>query len=375
MMESASAVFESKQSNNPSKIISVPVVQELAKEIQFQNSHDLPKRYVSPFFENPSSLSNVLALPVIDMSIIFSQQNSESRLKELQKLSSACREWGFFQIINHGIPEDLIEKTRKLCKQFFELPLQERMKSNQAKDNHFNQGYGQFPVESEDQILDWGDALYLVVFPPDMQQKQVWPEKPDDFRNTLIDYATEAEKLGVKLMKVLEESLGVEAGTFVESCNDWMSGIRINYYPPCPRPDQTLGLTSHSDVSYITILLQDGKTPGLQIKKNDEWYTVQPLTDTIIVNLGDYMEVMSNGKYKSIEHRAVTNKMNERISMAMFCTASPHKQIQPAPALVDNMNPSIYKAISAGDYYQTFSSKRLQGKKILLDYLLHSQSG
>eukprot|EP00252_Welwitschia_mirabilis_P009930 TRINITY_DN2287_c0_g1_i1.p1 TRINITY_DN2287_c0_g1~~TRINITY_DN2287_c0_g1_i1.p1 ORF type:complete len:374 (+),score=61.74 TRINITY_DN2287_c0_g1_i1:51-1172(+) len=371
-MEGASAVFELKESNNPSKIITVPVVKELAKEIQFQNSHDLPKRYIRPLSENPVSLSNVVALPVIDMSIIFSQQNSESRLKELQKLSFACREWGFFQIINHRIPKDLIEKTRKLCKQFFELPLQERMKSKQAKDN---QGYGQFFVESEDQILDWGDALYLQVFPSDMQQKQVWPEKPDDFRNTLIDYATEAEKLGVELMNVLEESLGLEAGTFVESCTDWMSRIRINYYPPCPRPDQTLGLNSHSDVSYVTILLQDGKTPGLQIKKNDEWYTVQPLTDTIIVNLGDYMEVMSNGKYKSIEHRAVTNKMNERISMAMFCTASPHKQIQPAPALVDNMNPSIYKAISAGDYYQTFSSKRLQGKKILLDYLLHSQSG
>eukprot|EP00252_Welwitschia_mirabilis_P002982 TRINITY_DN1299_c0_g1_i8.p1 TRINITY_DN1299_c0_g1~~TRINITY_DN1299_c0_g1_i8.p1 ORF type:complete len:412 (-),score=83.57 TRINITY_DN1299_c0_g1_i8:535-1770(-) len=370
----ADAAFELKVPNDPSKAISIPVVQELAKLAQ--SSHTLPQRYIRDpaTLNSPFSLSSfknsdedfVGMLPVIDISTILSQEDSDLKLKEVQKLSIACKEWGFFQVINHGIPSTWMERMKKVCKEFFDLPLEEKMKCRQRKDV---QGYGQAFVVSDDQPLDWADMLYLQVLPPEMQVQELWPNDPHDFQEVLTGYATQVEKLAKTLMKLMEDTLGLQVETFSESYKTWESKMRINYYPPCPRPDQALGLSPHSDADYLTVLLQDNEVPGLQIKKNDRWLLVQPLQDALTVNVGDYIEVMSNGIYKSIEHRAITNKYKERMSIATFFAPGPGECIEPASQLLDPSNPSIYRRISADDYFKSYLSNRLEGKKGLSDYL------
>eukprot|EP00252_Welwitschia_mirabilis_P022383 TRINITY_DN6040_c0_g2_i1.p1 TRINITY_DN6040_c0_g2~~TRINITY_DN6040_c0_g2_i1.p1 ORF type:complete len:207 (+),score=25.75 TRINITY_DN6040_c0_g2_i1:110-730(+) len=182
---------------------------------------------------------------------------------------------------------DCIQKLEKNCREFFDLPLTEKMKCRQANDI---QGYGQLFVVSDEQPLDWADMLYLEIFPPHLRQTEVWPRNPQDFSEALISYATQAQSLATTLMRVTEHNLGLKPGTFEGYCEGWKGQMRTNYYPPCPRPDQALGISSHSDASCFTILLQAGDAAGLQIKKNDQWYLVQPLQHALVVNVGDFME-------------------------------------------------------------------------------------
>lgn len=122
-----------------------------------------------------------------------------------------------------------------------------------------------------------------------------------------------------------------------------------NFYPPCPSPDLTLGTPSHTDISGVTILMQN-EVPGLQVLHNDRWVTVQSIPNTLVINLGDMLQVLTNGKYKSAEHRAVVNGNQERISVPTAYGPSMESFIAPAPELLDSSHPAIYKGCLFGDY-------------------------
>ncbi|XP_026440618.1 probable 2-oxoglutarate/Fe(II)-dependent dioxygenase [Papaver somniferum] len=94
--------------------------------------------------------------------------------------------------------------------------------------------------------------------------------------------------------------------------------MRMNYYPPCPQPELAIGLTPHSDFGGLTILLQINKVEGLQINKEERWISVKPLPNAFVVNVGDVLEIMTNGIYRSVDHRAVVNSTKKRLSIATF---------------------------------------------------------
>lgn len=105
------------------------------------------------------------------------------------------------------------------------------------------------------------------------------------------DYATGAEKLAVQLTELVAEGLGIKSTTFSQYFEESStSTVRMNYYPPCPQPSKTLGILPHSDFNIFTILLQD-TVPGLQVLKDNEWITVQPSQDALVVNVGDAFQV------------------------------------------------------------------------------------
>ncbi|KAK1272468.1 S-norcoclaurine synthase 1 [Acorus gramineus] len=114
----------------------------------------------------------------------------------------------------------------------------------------------------------------------------------------------------------MAKNLGVGAETLIEKLV--LQQVRINYYPPCPQSDKVLGLSPHSDTDTLTILLQINEVQGLQIKKDDNWVPIAPLPDSFIINIGDVMEILSNGKYKSIKHRGTIDPLKERLSIATF---------------------------------------------------------
>ncbi|XP_047952314.1 protein SRG1-like [Salvia hispanica] len=138
-----------------------------------------------------------------------------------------------------------------------------------------------------------------------------------------------------------------------EMFEDGMQSVRMNYYPPCPEPDKVIGLMPHSDGSAVTILLQ--------INKDGIWMPVKFLKKALVVNLGDIVEVLSNGLYKSIEHRATVNSEKERISLGMFFNPNFDANVGPSPALLGNQMP-IFRTISMKEYVNGFFSRRLQGK-------------
>ncbi|BAT93185.1 hypothetical protein VIGAN_07210900 [Vigna angularis var. angularis] len=157
----------------------VPSVQELAK----QNLATVPQRYIQPQHEQQmvhiSQQPNTatLQIPVIDMQRLLSQESATS---ELDKLHLACKEWGFFQLINHGVSTSLVEKVKLEIKNFFDLPMSEKKRFWQSREHM--EGFGQAFVVSEDQKLDWADLFFMTVLPKQLRMPHLFPQLPLSFR-------------------------------------------------------------------------------------------------------------------------------------------------------------------------------------------------
>nr|AHW42458.1 GA2ox8 [Pinus tabuliformis] len=355
------------------KVIPVESVQELVKNHVHPNAAEaVPPRYIRPQEERPTvSLiaSSEFSIPVIDMKkLIILQGQEDQRKQEMERLSDACQEWGFFQIVNHGIPHSLIDEIKAVAKDFFNLPLEEKQKS--APQGGDPQGYGQMFVTAEDQTLDWGDLLALSLKPNQIKNLALWPTVPTNFRDTVKRYESEVERVAQELLSLFAENLHLEDADYFKNVfgSEPMNLMRMNFYPPCPRPDLVLGLSPHSDGGGITLLLQDDETEGLHVRKNNQWIPVKPIPYALVINIGDLVEVMTNGKYKSIEHRAVTNQERARLSIANFYNASVDAEVAPSPKLVDEHHPCLYRKFIHIDYIRYHLAKQLKGKRNLADF-------
>ncbi|KAI3453424.1 hypothetical protein Pfo_010087 [Paulownia fortunei] len=339
---------------------SLPV--ENVQELASHNLKDIPNRYIRPELDNNVSVYESLQIPVIDMSKLCNEQ-SEGYDQELAKLHQASKHWGFFQLINHGAAE-VIEEMKVVTEEFFKLPLQEKMSCAQIPNNI--EGYGQAFVVSEDQKLDWGDMLFLMSLPVSLRNMRFWPSTPPNFRPTLDNYSKEMQKIALRLLTWMAINLGIEPHKLTSAYEDCNQGIRMNYYPPCVHADKVIGLTPHSDATGLTLLVQINEVQGLQIRKDGKWVPVEPISGAIIVNVGDILEIMSNGEYSSIEHRAVVNFEKERLSMAAFHSPNMTTNIGPLPDLVKTSGEK-YKKFSYQEYLRLVIASKLDGKSLLDD--------
>ncbi|KAF5180432.1 2-oxoglutarate (2OG) and Fe(II)-dependent oxygenase superfamily protein [Thalictrum thalictroides] len=253
--------------------------------------------------------------------------------------------------------------------QFFMLPLEEKKAYSQLPNNI--EGYGQAFVVSEEQKLDWGDMLFFMSLPVHGRNTRFWPTSPTSYRETLDRYAAELHKVAVSLVGVMAKNLGLEPEKLANMFEiDGSQGLRMNYYPPCPVANKVLGLSPHSDATGLTLLLQVNEVQGLQIRKNGIWVPIKPIAGALIVNIGDVIEIMTNGKYKSIEHRAVVNSEKERLSIAAFHGPSYGTRIGPLPDLLKD-NQEKYKTLSHDEYLRQVITTKLDGKSLLDDMKVH----
>nr|XP_009610877.2 uncharacterized protein LOC104104482 [Nicotiana tomentosiformis] len=296
---------------NFGKSLLVPSVQELAKE----HLTNIPARYVRPEQESQAISDEAVGpiVPVIDLKKLISGDSMDS---ELQKLHSTCQQWGFLQVINHGVTPSILENFKREVIQLFRLPMEEKKKLWQQEDNH--EGFGQLFVVSDEQKLDWSDMFYLTTLPPHIRQMDLFQKLPSNLRDIMEAYCKEIKSLAMIILSQLAKALSMDEKEMRELFSDGVQSIRMNYYPPCPEPDKTIGFSPHSDADALTILFQLNETEGLQVRKDGIWVPIKPLPNALIVNIGDIMEIVSNGVYRSIEHRAVVNSNKERLSVATF---------------------------------------------------------
>ncbi|KAK3189768.1 hypothetical protein Dsin_029329 [Dipteronia sinensis] len=359
----------------PIKVGHIDDVQELRKT----KPTTIPERYVRDQTERPTLATTLLSssssptddihIPIINLSKLMKANNNTTTADEFHteivNLTTACQEWGFFQVVNHGIDLSLLESIEMVAKDFFMLPLEEKQKYPMAPGTV--QGYGQAFVFSENQKLDWCNMFALGVEPHYIRNPKLWPSKPADFSETLESYSREVRKLCQNLLRYIAVSLGLKEDVFEEMFGVAVQAVRMNYYPPCSRPDLVMGLSPHSDGSALTILQQGkGSSVGLQILKDNTWVPVQPIPNALVINIGDTIEVLSNGKYKSVEHRAVTHKEKDRLSIVTFYAPSYEIEIGPMTELVDDVNnPCKYRRYNHGEYSKYYVTNKLQGKKTL----------
>ncbi|CAM8918570.1 unnamed protein product [Rhodiola kirilowii] len=337
--------------------LKVPNVQELAKK----PLSELPPRYAHPGQE-PAANGDPHAeeVPIIDFQRLLSDQFSDS---ELLKLHTACADWGFFQMIGHGVSEELLEKVKIEIQEFFSLPREEKERYVQLPDDM--EGYGQAFVVSEEQKLDWADMFYMITLPVSMRKPHLLPKLPPSLREAIEEYSLELKSLSMKLLELLSMSLKMDSEEFKDMFEEGIQSMRFNYYPPCPQPDLAIGFTPHSDPDGFTILLQINDKEGLEIRKDGKWVSVKPISNAFVVNIGDVLEIASNGAYRSIEHRGVVNSEKERLSLATFFLPRIDGEIGPAKSIVTPENPAKFNKISHVEFLKGFYAKELNGKSHL----------
>ncbi|KAL9323857.1 hypothetical protein ACSQ67_008714 [Phaseolus vulgaris] len=327
----------------------VPSVQELSK----QNLRTVPQRYIQPHHDQHMLLisqeAHSLEIPVIDMHNLLS---AESKSLELEKLHLACKDWGFFQLVNHGVSISLLEKVKLEIEEFFNLPMSEKKKFWQNSEHM--EGFGQAFVVSEDQKLDWADLYYMITLPKHLRMPHLFPKLPHPFRHTLEVYSQEIKDLALVIIAHMGKALKIEEKEIKGLFEDGIQMMRMNYYPPCPQPDKVIGLTPHSDSIGLTILLQLNHVEGLQIRKDGLWVPVNPFPNAFIIT--------TNGIYKSIEHRATVNAEKERVSIATFYSPNEDGVVGPASSLISEETPPRFRSIGVKDYFKGLFSQKLDGK-------------
>ncbi|KAL6277952.1 hypothetical protein ACE6H2_021553 [Prunus campanulata] len=181
-------------------------------------------------------------------------------------------------------------------------------------------------------------------------------------------YSSEVKRIGEELLMSLSVLLGMEKDALLGLHQEMLQTLRVNYYPPCPRSDKVLGMTPHSDPTTITILMQEDNIPELQVRQGREWVPVNPIRNALVVNVGDVIEIWSNGMYKSVEHRAVTSQSKARLSYVTGL--SPHDDVEVEPfdhILVEAAAGSLqaYKKVRYGDYRRQPFEKKIEGKQFI----------
>ena len=183
-------------------------------------------------------------------------------------------------------------------------------------------------------------------------------------REKMGNYAKALLLLHTKLIQIVFESLGLQSDYLQNDVEQGSQVIAVNCYPTCPQPNLALGLPRHSDYGLLTIILQDQQ--GLEVMdRNENWQPVPLIEGALVVQVGDQMEVLSNGRYKSIVHRATVNLEKKRLSIASLHSLAINRKVTPAPDLVDERHPLSYKEGSFEDFLNFLSDNDiLEGRYI-----------
>ncbi|XP_024989008.1 gibberellin 2-beta-dioxygenase 8-like [Cynara cardunculus var. scolymus] len=255
-------------------------------------------------------------LPLIDLSRLNHGGFDCEQCK--REIAEASQQWGFFQVVNHGISWEILEKMRHEQVKAFKKPFHDKVNGNGHRELNFPADSYRWGTPSATclQQLAWSEAFHVP-----LTEISTVADAATGLSTTMKQYATIVSNLAEKLAEILAEKLGQTSDFFKKNCVPSMCYIRMSRYPPCPVTPQVLGLMPHTDSDFLTILHQD-QVGGLQLQKNGKWINVHPNQETLLVIIGDLFQAWSDGVYKSLEHRVVANKQYERFSTAYFLCPS-----------------------------------------------------
>ncbi|XP_050374916.1 1-aminocyclopropane-1-carboxylate oxidase homolog 1-like [Argentina anserina] len=300
------------------------------------------------------------SIPVIDLEGL---SDSTKRKEIVAKVGEASETWGFFQIVNHGIPVDVLEGIKDGVRRFYEQDTE--VKKQLYSRDHFKNSvlyHSNFDLYSAP-ATNWRDT-FMCYMAPTPTKPEAFPEV---FRDILVEYSDQVMKVGTLLFVLLSEALGLKSSHLNDI--DCSEGLLVagHYYPPCPQPELTLGATKHADSAFLTVLLQD-HIGGLQVLHQKKWFNVPYVPGALVVNIGDLLQLISNDRFKSVEHRVLANRRGPRVSVAcFFCTGllPLTKLYGPIKELLSEENPPKYKETTVRDYFAYFNQKGLDGTSAL----------
>ncbi|CAN6317217.1 unnamed protein product [Urochloa humidicola] len=286
------------------------------------------------------------ALPVVDLTPFFNQDDEAGVARATEGVREACRTHGFFRVVNHGVPAEVMARALELSAAFFALPDEEKAKAQPAEGSEapLPAGYARQPAHSADK------NEYLLMFDPKLGFN-VFPAEPAGFREAVEECYAKFTELGLLVQEILNECMGLPPG-FLRDFNgdrsfDFMAAVR--YFPATGEEDNGLG--AHEDGNCITFVIQDG-VGGLEVLKDGEWVPAEPVDGSIIVNIADVIQVLSNNKLKSATHRVVRKPVH-RHSFVFFFSIHGDKWIEPLPEFTTKIGEAPrYRGFVFNEYQQ-----------------------
>lgn len=304
-----------------------------------------------------------ITVPVIDIAP-FIAGSPEGKRQVAAQVGQACEQIGFLTIVGHGVPDDLIQRTYDISRQFFDLPFEEKVK---VRVN--SQGVGYVPLQIEALAASLGQQT-----PGDLKESlnvgrdfnhELWPASPPELRAIWEGYFTTLNALGATIMRIFATALGLPEHYFDDKIEPPQAYMRVINYPDQPTdplPGQ-LRAGAHSDYGTLTILRSENVAGGLQVlDKAGNWVDVVTVPRSFVINIGDMMQLWTNDRWISTVHRVVNpprdkNLGSRRQSIVFFHSPNENTLIECLASCASAENPPRYAPILAGEHLRLKSEK------------------
>jgi isopenicillin N synthase-like dioxygenase len=287
------------------------------------------------------SVSELSSVPVIDVAPLVNRPTERTRVAE--QIGTACRECGFFYVVGHGVDESLCRELETLSRRFFDQTEQQKMQIAMSRGGRAWRGYFPLGGELTSGKPDRKEGLYFgselpedhpaVLAGKPLHGPNLIPEIPG-FRETVLHYMDLLTQLGHTLMHGISLSLDVDEDYFEKRyTRDPLILFRIFNYPPASESgNMSWGVGEHTDYGLLTILRQDD-AGGLQVKSRSGWIDAPPIPGSFVCNIGDMLDLLTRGIYRSTPHRVLNTSQRNRLSFPFFFDPNFDAQISPIEGL------------------------------------------
>ncbi|KAF2285628.1 hypothetical protein GH714_006044 [Hevea brasiliensis] len=286
----------------------------------------------------------------------------------LDELGEACKHWGLFRLVNHGIPLTLLRQLQDHSKKIFSLSFESKEALVISSPMSYFWGTPALTPSGDSlsrgpQNINWVEGFNV----PLGQLSQFQAEDPtiDSFRLLLEEYGRHLARIASTIFQAMVNTLNLNPEQSKSYLSESTGFIRVYRYPQCFVANETWGMEAHTDSSVLSILNQE-QVGGFEHFKDDKWFQIEPIPDTLILNLGDMLQAISNDEYKSVKHRVKPNKYGERYSICYF--------VFPAEGSV--IQSSKYKPFTYSDFQaQVQQDIKTIGFKVGLERFRFKQNG
>lgn len=277
--------------------------------------------------------------PIIDISALSARSYDPAFISTAGEIDAACRNVGFFSVVGHGADMGRLAELDASCREFFELAEDEKDRIAMRHGGPAWRGWFPAGVELTSGVPDRKEGIYFGTdLPPDdprvrsglpLHGANLFPDRPVGLADFVRGWLDEMHTVAVRLIRAISVALGFQADHFETTFTaDPTVLFRVFRYAPAPSGTPGWGVGEHTDYGLLTLLAQDS-TGGLQVRSTTGWVDVAPTTDAIVCNLGDMLELMTGGQYRSTPHRVVSPTDSVRLSFPYFFDPSFDAVMQP----------------------------------------------
>ena len=301
------------------------------------------------------------SVPVVELAPLLTG-GDKGKQQVARAIRDACESIGFFYLADHQVPQSDIDAVFEAARQFFALPLEDRMKVKLViGENRGYQPLGSRMYAGEADAPDLNESYkYQHELPPHdpdilagnrVHAANRWPEGLPGFRETLIRYYDQMERLSDALLRGFALALDLDEAYFHPSYRKPLTQINLLHYPPHPPASKgrQFGLRPHADTTAFTILAQ-GEVEGLQVQQGGGWIEVPPVRGTYVINIGDMMARWTNDRFASTPHRVINRSGRERYSVPFFAIPDFDAIVACLPSCQGPGNPPKYPPLKVGDF-------------------------